>query len=304
MRQHALLPIDPLTPQGGGYVDELVQVRRAGPRPPGFPGPDAPGLRPITRTPHFGLFQHGDRLVVEQYVSARELDEDLTRMLREELFDTGWVSGPELFERIFTGVVVSAAPCPIDAWEVFYRNTLNRIAEPGYAGDEGSVIAQHAPLYARAVDLIRGATVLDLGCCFGFLSLLLARRGLHVVAVDISPGTVALVRQVSSRLRLQVDAMTCDAARVPRADGAADTVVGIHLLEHLPAAHALEVVEEALRLARKRVVVAVPYEEVAEDLYGHLHTLTAEDLQEWGRGSRLPYRVEEFHGGWLVIDRQ
>lgn len=98
--------------------------------------------------------------------------------------------------------------------------------------------------------------------------------------------------------------MTCDAARVPRADGAADTVVVIHLLEHLPAAHALEVVEEALRLARKRVVVAVPYEEVAEDLYGHLHTLTAEDLQEWGRGSRLPYRVEEFHGGWLVIDRQ
>ena len=98
MRQHALLPIDPLTPQGGGYVDELVQVRRAGPRPPGFPGPDAPGLRPITRTPHFGLFQHGDRLVVEQYVSARELDEDLTRMLREELFDTGWVSDEDPVE--------------------------------------------------------------------------------------------------------------------------------------------------------------------------------------------------------------
>lgn len=333
MRLSTVQPIDPLTAAPcGGYADELVEVRRIGPRPA---GPPTTTLRPITRTAHFALFQHGERLLIEQCLAPSELDEDLATMLRLELFDAGWVSGTELFERIFTGVVVSSADRPLDAWELFYRNTLNRI-EPslGGAGSCGvghdplsgagtvsslpfkpsraygsslssdGVIAEHVPLYARALELTRGRTALELGCCFGFLSLLLAGRGFQVAAVDIVPGTAQLLAQMAARLQLRVQTLACDAARVSRGDGAVDTVLVIHLLEHLVADHAAGVLAEALRLARQRVVVAVPFEAVAEPLFGHVQTLQVEDLVGWGRRSRHPFRVEEFHGGWLVIDRR
>ena len=317
-RPNALAPIDPLAAHpSGGYADELVEVRRAGPRRLASASATAAALRLITRTPHFALFRQGDRLVVEQALSPEELDEDLTSLLRNELFDAGWVGGSELFERIFTGVVVSTVERPAEAWELFYRNTLTRIEDrlggqspdgrtgrSAVAPPEGSVIAEHVPLYDRVLGLVRGHTTIELGCCFGFQSLLLAGLGYEVAAVDISPGTVALVSRMARRLGLAVETIACDAAQVPRAEGAADTVLAVHLLEHLQPGHCIGVLEEALRLARRRVVVAVPFEQVSEPLFGHVQTLKLADLVAWGRSSGYPFQVEEFHGGWLVIDRR
>ena len=96
---------------------------------------------------------------------------------------------------------------------------------------------------------------------------------------------------------------TADAARFPADDGCADTVLAIHLLEHLEPAHGTQVVAEALRLAARRVVVAVPLEDEADETYGHVRTVTLDDLDRWGRGTGCAYDVHEFHGGWLVVDK-
>ena len=61
-------------------------------------------------------------------------------------------------------------------------------------------------------------------------------------------------------------------------------------------------VAEALRLAARRVVVAVPLEDEADETYGHVRTVSLDDLHRWGRGTGCAYDVHEFHGGWLVID--
>jgi hypothetical protein len=53
---------------------------------------------------------------------------------------------------------------------------------------------------------------------------------------------------------------------------------------------------------RHRVVVAVLHESVPNSLFGHVRSLTAEDLTDLG-ALRLEFDVYYHHGGWLVLDR-
>jgi SAM-dependent methyltransferase len=292
------LPIDPFAPTvSGRYEDDLVVVESAN------------GIRPrrgrrSVRTEHFNVAPVDGRLVVRHVLSAEQVDDDLAGLLACELFGPGWVRGAELFERIFTGVVRSTADDALDSWELFYRNTLRRLDEP-VAGSPMSAhgsIADYAPVYEHASRLVRPGSVLELGCCFGFLSLRLAMAGHVVTASDISAGTIRLLDEVAPRLGVTLDTRVADGARVP-AEGAAFTnVLAIHLLEHLDHAHGARVVEEAVRLAARRVVIAVPLEQEVDETYGHVRTVSLLDLHRWGRASGRDYEVHEHHGGWLVID--
>jgi len=156
-------------------------------------------------------------------------------------------------------------------------------------------------VHDRAADLARGSVV-ELGCCFGFLSLRMARDGHRVTAVDLSLGTVALLASIAPALGTPLHALVGDAAAVPLADRSADTVFAVHLLEHLPPALAPRVVGEMLRVARRRVVVAVPFEDAPNPTWGHLRTFDLADLAALGAATGRPHTVDEHHGGWLVID--
>jgi SAM-dependent methyltransferase len=303
--REATAPIDPFVDSlDGRYVDDLVVVR---PIASSWP---ARG-RGSVRTPHFDIAPADGRLVVTHSVSRSAISDDLTGLIVDELFAPGWVRGAEMFERIFTGVVLSSAPEALDGWELFYGNTMRRLEEltgrselpPGGHG----TIEGYAPVYAHAEALTRPGSVLELGCCFGFLSLRLARAGHPVTASDIAPGTVRLLGAVAPRLGVTLSAVRADAARVPLADGSADTVLVIHLLEHLDPSHGALVLAEALRCATGRVVVAVPFEEEDNESCGHVRTLSLDDLAALGAvtGERFGYSwsVHEHHGGWLVLDR-
>ena len=66
---------------------------------------------------------------------------------------------------------------------------------------------------------------------------------------------------------------------------------------------AAALIGEATRIARHRVVVAVPYEKRPTRLFGHLRTIDAGQLRKLGAGSGWDHRVYDHHGGWLVLDR-
>jgi ubiquinone/menaquinone biosynthesis C-methylase UbiE len=117
------------------------------------------------------------------------------------------------------------------------------------------------------------------------------------------PRTARLLASVSARLDTPVTTLAGDARRIPLADGAADTVVAVHLLEHLPRGEEATVVAEMLRVARRRAVVAVPFEDEPDPAWGHVRTYRLADLDALGAATGTPYRVDEHHGGWLVIDR-
>lgn len=165
----------------------------------------------------------------------------------------------------------------------------------------GGTNAGMAPVHDRAAALAVGSVV-ELGCCFGFLALRLARDGHPVTAVDLSPGTVALLASIAPALGAPLHTLAGDAAAVPLADRCADTVFAVHLLEHLPPALATRVVGEMLRVARRRVVVAVPFEDAPNPTWGHLRTFDLADLDALGAATGHPYAVDEHHGGWLVVD--
>jgi SAM-dependent methyltransferase len=296
-------PVDPLAPgQPGRYDDYLVSVLWAGP-PDGHAGDGAP----LVRTAHFCLWENDRRIKVSHSLRPDQLDNDVAGLLADELFAPGWLSGLEIFERVFTGVVRSCVDDPLLAWCTFYGNTLARIRQcwraPAAAPGPGhSTVSEFAPVYAHALQLISAGHVLDVGSCFGFLPLMLAERPASTVtASDLSGGTMSLLKAVAAARGLQVSTLVCDAARIPVPDDWAETVTLIHLLEHMNPTRGLAVLGEALRVARRRVVVAVPLEAEPNAAFGHVRTFSLRQLGELGASTGRACSFYEHHGGWLVL---
>lgn len=199
-------------------------------------------------TPRFCAHREGDALTVEHDLTPDELSDELAVLLTEELGATGVLHGQPDFESVFTGVVRSTVDGGMQAWLRFYRNSLHALE---------SGTAAFAPIHQHATELIIGRRVLDLGSCFGFFPLRLSRNGFDATATDLSAPTMNLLARVSPKLHRPVRTVTCDAAGVPLPDAVADTVTALHLLEHLDPDAGDAVLAEALRLARRRVIVAV-----------------------------------------------
>ncbi|MEV1292334.1 mycofactocin oligosaccharide methyltransferase MftM [Pseudonocardia sp. NPDC049635] len=236
-------------------------------------------------------------------IDTDRLSNDLAGWLERTLVRPGLLPA-DRFEEAFVACVASAAKdpdSPDDAWLAFYRNTLDALAgEP----EPGGTNAEMAPVHARARSLVLGGDVLELGCCFGFLSLQLARDGHRVTATDLTGGAVDLLTRMAPQLGADVETHVADARAVALPDGCADTVFAVHLIEHLPEAEGDEVVAEMLRLARRRVVVAVPFEDAPNPTWGHVRTFDPAVLHRIGASTGLPFEVSEHHGGWLVIDHR
>jgi len=250
-------------------------------------------------TPRFCVQRHGSLLTVEHDLTPDELCDELAVMLAEQLVDTGALRGQSEFEMVFTGIVRSTVDGGLPAWLRFYRNSLAKL--------EGGTTA-FAPIHARAVTQVRGHRVIDLGSCFGFFPLRLASQGIDVVATDLNDSAMRLLKQVSSQLRRPLSTVACDAADVPFPARSADTVTALHLIEHLPSAAIDSVLDEAIRLARRRVVVAVPFEDEPRECYGHIQRFDLPALQGMAgdlveRHPGITARTDEFHGGWLILDR-
>ncbi|ART67716.1 SAM-dependent methyltransferase [Mycobacterium dioxanotrophicus] len=280
---------DPLaTAPRGSWSAAGVQVRRRR-------GPHRAHAHTLC-TARFCARRSGDSLTVEHDLTPAELSDELAVLLTEQL--GGILRGQADFERVFTGVVRSTIDGGLPAWVRFYRNSLAAL-------EDGN--ATFAPVHRRAVGLIAGRRVVDLGSCFGFFPLRLRRDGFDVTASDLSAPTMDLLNRVSVRIQRPVQTLVCDAARVPLPDNAADTVTALHLLEHVPAAAGVGVLAEALRVARRRVVIAVPFEVQPQACYGHVRSFDIAELVRLGEQAQtfqpgVHVTVADHHGGWLVLD--
>jgi SAM-dependent methyltransferase len=295
--------IDPLCPLVDGcYRDDMVTVFVDGAIRPRHPVH-------VVHTEHFEVWTDGG-LFVEHRLNDDQIDDSLTTLLDNELFGPGWLGGGEIFERLFTGIVRTSRPEAIDAWSLFYRNSRRRLAPVIASGPpDGEVmdsLEEFGAIYARADRYVPDTgTVLEVGSCFGFLALHLARvRNRAVTASDISAGSMRLLEAIAGHLSIPIRTLVCDAARIPKTDSSVDTVVLTHLLEHLDHQHGLRALDEAMRVARHRVVVAVPFEEEANPAFGHVRTIDMRDLEDWGRrAAGWRWSVDDHHGGWLILDR-
>ncbi|AXK85215.1 class I SAM-dependent methyltransferase [Nocardia farcinica] len=290
-----LRPLNPLAPAGGTrYDDGAVRVRSQ---------QSAGWWVPGVRTAHFTVRETEGRVEIVHRLPPERLDNNLGGMIVDELIHAELIA-PEMFERVFVGVVRTCADDPAAAWRLFYDNTLAQIRRCWDSPNPPPThIAQIAPVYRRALGLVPPGRVLDMGSCFGFFPLLLADAGQHrVLATDLVPGSMNLLRTIAQARGSAVGTMSCDAAAVPLPDRCVDTVTVLHLLEHLDRAHGRAVLAEAVRLAAQRVIVAVPFEDEPDPSYGHIRTFDTGELSVLGIETGLPFTVAEYHGGWLILD--
>ena len=109
-------------------------------------------------------------------------------------------------------------------------------------GDERADAAAEA---IRRLIPTDAATVLDVGCGTGIVTMRLIETGRRVIGVDRAEGMLAL-----ARTRLAGAAACGDATRLPVADDSADTVIMVWLLHLLEAGQAENVIAEAARTLR------------------------------------------------------
>lgn len=210
----------------------------------------------------------------------------------ERLVAEGVVSGQQQFEDAAIGLILTCANDPDLCWRAFYDNSMAEL-ESGRSA--------FSPVHRRALSLLTGQSVLEVGSCFGFFALRAAKAGFEVSACDISSGAVNLLNRAAGRVRLPVEARKADALALPYADSSVDTVTLIHLLEHLPD-RVEKAIGEAMRVARRQVVIAVPYEDVPSPHFGHHQRLTPETLVGWAEyADHHGARIFSDHGGWLVL---
>jgi SAM-dependent methyltransferase len=255
---------------------------------------------PSIETPHF-LIKDGN---VRPRSDRAGISNELADHIAAELGPLGLVPDGSTFERLFVDTVLATHRDPMQAWAVFYRNTMRclRRPEPGGTGS----VATFARIYAHVLSLIRGTTVLDVGCCFGFLPLLAAEKDprLRVIGTDVVPAAATLAGHISRSLSSGARFAAADMLALPVADQAVDTVLAVHVLEHLPAEVSALAVSQLCRVTRRRVVIAVPLEKTPDPTFGHVQAFDLPRLAGIGDNPGWSQAVHTADGGWLVLDRR
>lgn len=102
-------------------------------------------------------------------------------------------------------------------------------------------------------------TVLDLGSGRGDHSALLARAGRHPTLMDWSPQNIAFSRQMFAACGVEGRFCVGDITRpLPFASSSVDAVFSCGVLEYFDREQVGAIINEAFRVARKRVIVLVP----------------------------------------------
>lgn len=127
------------------------------------------------------------------------------------------------------------------------------------------------------LDVRPGHHVLDLGCGHGMASVVLARRGARVTALDLSGGYVAEAARRAAVNTVKLALVQADGERLPFASGSFDRIWGNAVLHHLDLARVAREVHRVLRPGGLAVF--------AEPWGGN-------PLLEWAR-RRLPYPGKE-----------
>jgi len=138
-----------------------------------------------------------------------------------------------------------------DAYVDFVRGFFDRWSPlyDAFARPIGSAYAAAA----RAAGAAPGRRLLDLCTGTGEIAMRSARLGATVTAVDLTPSMLDRARRKGRRLGIRFVEM--DARRLAFADASFDAVVLSFALHDMPAAARRAVLQEALRVARERVVV-------------------------------------------------
>jgi 2-polyprenyl-3-methyl-5-hydroxy-6-metoxy-1,4-benzoquinol methylase len=277
----------------------------------------------VSETEHFVICRKpsSNRVLLMHLFGQAEINADLICFIEQELPPFGIIPSAQEFGATLFAVLASTFPSPRNQkaiWRRFCLNTLDYLRAqtaqlPITTPPAVSYIAPFAAIYRRIYELYVGQSLLDVGCSFGFLPVLMAEHGLaeHITGCDNNPDAVGFSTDLAASTGVQHVTFTLRdvLARNFACIGHYDTVTAIHLLEHLDEKDVPTALTHLLRVTTERLLIAVPYEEKAQELYGHRQLFNQEKLQRWGEwcvetlSGNARFWCEEIMGGLLVIER-
>lgn len=281
----------------------------------------AEGGYQLHETPHFLLFTRNiaPTIIIVHWFAPEEIDDAISSYFLNELQPLGVLTKARDMEKLYSAVVGSLAPFDLrSAWKLYgintvqnYRKLLANVSDPLLSP---APLHSFARLYRRIHELHSGKSLLDVGCAFGFLPLLIAQSLplVDVVGVDISAEAFTYTPDVAHALLL--DNVRFTTANVLAPDfhmlGSFDTVTALHVLEHLTETETPVALTHLLQVAKQRLIIAVPYEQGKPViLHGHKQLFSRSKLeavghwclQQWNMQGSMHY--EDCADGLLVLDR-
>lgn len=274
-------------------------------------------------TPHFLLFRREEApsTIIVHWFAPEEINADIEHYVTRELKQFGIIVNQHRFGEIVGGIVGSLFPTDVRrSWRYFGANTLQRYLTflasvytpplPDYA-----TMGMFATLYQRICELRVGENFLDAGCASGFLPLLLSERIpflQKIVGIDIQEDVFAVARELAEERKLTnvhfayADLLDERFSYV----GTFDTVVALHVLEHLSESEMYRALSNLLSVTVKRLIVAVPYEQNEPEIaYGHQQIFSRPKLENVGNwclqqiAGRGRLWCEDCVGGLLLIEK-
>jgi len=147
---------------------------------------------------------------------------------------------------------------------------------------------------AGVMRAVRGKSVLDVACGLGYVCERLAPAH-DVVGCDVAVS--------AGRRGTHPNVRWCDGnvEELPFRDGAFDTVVSTHTLEHVQ--HFGIALDELRRVARQRIVVVVPHQRPYRATFNpHIHFFPYKfSLLAW-TGTDRPHTLDLVGGDWLYVE--
>ncbi|HID95237.1 MAG TPA: class I SAM-dependent methyltransferase [Candidatus Latescibacteria bacterium] len=135
-----------------------------------------------------------------------------------------------------------------------------------------------------------GDRVLDVGCGWGYASMLVNSRGAQAFGIDIEEEAIAFGRALARANGFIVDLRCGDARRLDYPDGYFDHIISIETFEHIPAEERQLVLLEMKRCVRDngRIVISTPNRlgtaELAKSILGRSRRIRQlmEPGTDWG----------------------
>jgi ubiquinone/menaquinone biosynthesis C-methylase UbiE len=101
-----------------------------------------------------------------------------------------------------------------------------------------------------------GEKMLEVGCGEGIVSVVAAKKGVEVIATDISEPNLATARRAAIESGVNIKILSVDLENLPFADNSFDVVIADNVLEHLP--NFKRGLAEIRRVTKNRAIIALP----------------------------------------------
>lgn len=148
--------------------------------------------------------------------------------------------------------------------------------------------------YAWTLERARARPLLDVGCSWGYESVLLARECEDVTALDRDMAAVEATRALARANRVSVEVVRGDAYALPFPGAAFPCVCCSEVLEHL--ARPADAIAELVRVCSETLIVTVPAHGAMRSTAGHINDFTPAALAALLAGAGVV--VEEHVTDW------